>query len=1017
VHRAAVFLAAAVVLRAAGVVTLDDCAVSGVDHGGILLHCRGDAAVRIQAITPDMIRVRASATGKFSESLPVRFGFVRDNWPAVAIRTRTTRETVWLETSSLRVKAGLHPFRLSVLDRSGRLVFEERDAVELNADGGYMQRIAMARDEHFYGLGFQRMALDVRGHKLQWWRTFRSSEATVPFLLSIRGYGLYSNNTYRHVFDLAGSPDSYSIAADGEELDYYLIHGPAFRDILNRYTELTGRPMLAPRWALGVGYESRYFEDQKGVLKTAAGFRREDVPLDWIGLEPGWEDVPYSMKWKWSPARFPDPDAMIRDLAALGIKMGLWESGDAPKTGFADEEVRKAWYRPRIEAAIDKGIRFFKQDDPYPRMINSQEMLPAQPNSALEGSGVLTAAQLNNLSNSLYSDTAFREYRRVTGERAMIMFNGYNSSISSQRWPFTWEADFPLGVGALSASLSGHSLVSTRDRNEAPDGIHLGYLAPFCYLESWAYYKEPWLYSETLLDMNRFYAKLRYRLFPYLYSSLDQSAQSGLPVMRPMVLEFQNDPETYLLASQFMLGDWLLVGSAGSTLTSGAEQPKPVDGAPAEKAQPRIYLPKGRWYDFWTGDSFESKGEWHSAKWPATAGGPLWVRGGAIVPMGPVTAYIGQEPLEVLRLDIYPSGSSHYTAYEDDGRTYDYEKGAYAKTEFRCAEKPGTLAISIGPRRGSYSWMPRHRGYLLGVHTKRFPTSVTAAGAQLRQVASKAELLYSPQSKGWNYESDPGILWIKPSPGWHYDYDARGAAGDPDRDTAYWNAGAGLGDGGMEIAVSLVPPPAPAKPIFGPSASLGLEPSDRVLLADATSTSRLTVTVVDASGRRVYDARTAVRIEAHGEAALGCGAPACQISAIDGVATTVLTSKRAAGNVRIRATAPGLAPAESTVEIVRGVIELKASPPERIKLNSDGAWLPLRVNLYATIRAGGVRLKSADTVLHLHVTGGSGKTPDDRESKAVEGIAVFQNIFFEKPPNYVLHVTGEGLEPAQIPIY
>ncbi|MCX6625608.1 MAG: hypothetical protein NTY38_32015 [Acidobacteria bacterium] len=105
----------------------------------------------------------------------------------------------------LQIKAGLRPFRLTVYDRGGRIVFEDSGPTIPNTSGGDVQRVAMADGEHFYGLGFQRMALDVRGHKLQWWRAFRSSEATVPFFLSSRGYGFYSNNTYRHVFDFTGA--------------------------------------------------------------------------------------------------------------------------------------------------------------------------------------------------------------------------------------------------------------------------------------------------------------------------------------------------------------------------------------------------------------------------------------------------------------------------------------------------------------------------------------------------------------------------------------------------------------------------------------------------------------------------------------------------------------------------------------------------------------------------------------------------------------------------------------------
>lgn len=990
--------------RAAG--PFDDCSPGPVDRGVAVLRCQGGAQVRIQTVTKDMVRVRTATDGKFGESLTVRWGFVRDDWPPVPIRTTTAADALWIETASLRVRANLRPFRLKVMDRAGRVLFEQ---------SGEPQQVAMAPDEHFYGLGFQRVALDLRGRKLQWWRAFRSNEATVPFFLSSRGYGYYSNNTYRHVFDFTGT-DSYSVTADGGQQDYYILYGPSYRRILDQYTALTGRPMLAPRWALGLGYQSRYLEEQDGVLRTAAGFRREDIPLDWIGLEPGWEEATYSMKWKWSPKRFPDPDRMIRDLAALGIKMGLWESGDAPKTGYTNEDVRRQWYRPRIDAAIRKGIKFFKQDDPYPRMISSQEMLPPELNRELGGSGVFSAAEMNNTTNSLYSDTAMREYRRVTGERAMIMFNGYNSSISSHRWPFTWEADFPLGTGALSASLSGHSLVSTRDRNEAPDGIHLGYLAPFCYLESWAYYKEPWLYSEKLLDMNRFYAKLRCRLIPYLYSSARQSVESGLPLMRPMLLEFQDDAETHNLASQFLLGDWLLVGSATAKLTSGAEQIAPGKAPATAPTKASVYLPKGRWYDFWTGEALQSKGEWRTGGWPSTAGGPLWVRGGAIIPMGPVTAHADQEPLDVVRLDVYPAGESRYVVYEDDGRTYGYEKGEYATTAIRCAQRPGGVTVSIGARQGNYANMPERRGYLLSLHTRLMPTRVSLGGRPLPRVRSKEDLLYVAARHGWSYDSAGGILWIKPATGWRYDYDARGQGKDPDRDTAYWDKAAPVGAPAMEIGIAL-DKPVQEKPVFGAAAELGVETAHRVLIADGVSTTKVTATLLDSSKRRVHSARTVIRLEAEGPATLGCGASVCDVEAVDGIATSTLTAGTGTGPIRLRASAAGLKASETAVEVARGVLALKASPPERIKLASDGAWLPLRVTLYATIQVGGVTVKSAGTKLRLHVTGGSGKTPEDREVSAVEGIGVFPDVFFEKPPNYVMHVSGQGVEPARIPIY
>jgi len=366
---------------------------------------------------------------------------------------------------------------------------------------------------------------------------------------------------------------------------------------------------------------------------------------------------------------------------------------------------------------------------------------------------------------------------------------------------------------------------------------------------------------------------------------------------------------------------------------------------------------------------------------------------------------------------VYPAAASSYTAYEDDGRTYDYEKGASATTEFRSVEKPGGLTFTIGARKGSYTGMPERRSYLVSVHTRLQPTAVTVAGHRLPPVGSKDDLLYVAARKGWHYDALTGTLWIKPASGWRYDYDARGAGKDPDRDTVYWDAAAAPGGQAMEIAVALSKPPAPPKPVFGPAAHLAVESSDRTLIADGTSAATVKVTVLDAAWRKVADARLPVQLEAEGEAVLGCGARVCQVETLNGAATTVLTSTLKPGQVRLRATAAQLPAGEAAVETVRGTIRLQASPPERVVLHSGGAWLPLRVTLYASIQAGGVTVKSANTRLRLHITGGSGKVPPDQELRAVGGYAAFPNVVFEKPPKYVMHVSGDGLETAHIPIY
>ena len=162
--------------------------------------CDGGAMVALTIATPEMMRVRVAPDGNFAESLSIKLGFVKDDWLAPPFQTRQTDDAVWVETGALKIKAAKQPFRLSFFDGQDKPLLKECDTPGM----GYRQegnelRVEMAPDEHFYGLGFNRKSLDVRGTKLAWKRTFRNLEATVGFFLSTRGYGFYTNNTFHHI--------------------------------------------------------------------------------------------------------------------------------------------------------------------------------------------------------------------------------------------------------------------------------------------------------------------------------------------------------------------------------------------------------------------------------------------------------------------------------------------------------------------------------------------------------------------------------------------------------------------------------------------------------------------------------------------------------------------------------------------------------------------------------------------------------------------------------------------------
>lgn len=491
-------------------------------------------------------------------------------------------------------------------------------------------------------------------------------------------------------------------------------------------------------------------------------------------LEPGWMETPYRMDG-WSPERFPNPAAMIAALQQLHFKLGLWQCGPADWvftswdllkrhvnqwgvdiTSPADVDKYKGYHLPYY----DQGIGFFKQDG-----CGQSEWQP----EVVYHNG-LTGKEMHNIIPTLYSKVMYEAYKAHTGQRTL----NFSPMVgpSQQRYPGIWPSGDAGGgyehfKGELNLGLSGHTYTTHDFTDRSPAGIHWSLLGPFC---------PGALSSIPQGKLCQFYLKLRYQLIPYLYSTHWQAHTTGRPYMRAMVLEYQADPATYKLDRQCMLGDWFLLAAYTQD----------------------VYLPGGQWIDYWSGEPFISKGEWkRNCSWPATVGGPLFVKGGAIIPMGPVTAFVDQEPLEIVRLDVYPYGDSAYTLYEDDGISFDYEKGSWATTEFRCREQKNNILVTIGRRQGSYREMPRNRSYLLSVHCRTEPAKVLKGVRILPRHQTKVDWVADGATAGWYYDKQSRTAWIKPMAGWYYAPDERGAD-DPEKDSVYWvdskvHAGKGLG--------------------------------------------------------------------------------------------------------------------------------------------------------------------------------------------------------------------------------
>jgi len=251
---------------------------------------------------------------------------------------------------------------------------------------------------------------------------------------------------------------------------------------------------------------------------------------------------------------------------------------------------------------------------------------------------------------------------------------------------------------------------------------------------------ELWWTGRKIPDDNfRFYGKLRYRLMPYIYTYARTTTKTGLPLVRALVLEYQDDPNTYSVYGQYLLGRELLIAPLWSDTTFSRQ----------------IYLPKGHWIDFW--DDTLYKGQQTITYDAPIDKVPILVKAGAIIPMAPDNQRYVDEKKSPLTIRIYPQGTSSFVLYEDDGLSYDYANGVYATTAFRCVKNDSGIEVTKSAPRGTYK-IP-HRDHIFELHQEMTIKSVTKADKKLPYFDKKAK--FDSEPEGWFYDPTKKIIWAR----------------------------------------------------------------------------------------------------------------------------------------------------------------------------------------------------------------------------------------------------------------
>lgn len=694
-----------------------------------------DLTVRVTLFAPQIVRLQFHATGgPLDRTSPMLVARAR----RVPVRAHETQEEIRLRTRGLQIICHRHPFALRLLDAGARTIFAQ--FADRSFDRYITYRMGYTEDrasgqrhvydtfrlwhgEHLYGLGERYGPIDRRGLRtVLWCVDTHGTNSTdlvykpVPFFMSTAGYGLFIHTHARTTVDLgAYSAASGWIYVEEPVLDYFLIYGPRLRDILGRYLALTGRVPVPPRWSFGIWLSRCMYRNRAEVEQVVAEGRRREFPFDVVHLDPLWLKGRRSRTYDssdlvWDERAFGRPREFISRLRRQHVRLSLWEnpyfpmqSERFPQAAEAGHFLRDArnglarfrgtdsvivdftntraveWIQGLHKQLLQMGVAIFKTD--YGEEV---------PDDAV-ASNRMTGRELHNLFPLLYNRAVFEATARERGQAVVWARSGW---AGSQRYPVHWSGDAPSRWDTLPLVLeSGLSLMLSGFAFWSHDvGGFYGLSDPELLIR-WAQLgllstharfhgkepREPWAYPRAF-EVIRRYAVLRYRLLPYLYSEAVTSTRAALPLMRPLVLEFEDDPNAQTIGDQYLLGSHLMIAPL---LTKHQGR--------------RVYLPPGRWWEFWGGAQHEGP-RWLALRVPLEAV-PIFVRDNTVLPLGPPVMHTDARP-NPLTFEIRTSAAARYSL-----------EGFDESLDVSARVRTNTAVVAVRGGEG------QHRIRLLGIET------------------------------------------------------------------------------------------------------------------------------------------------------------------------------------------------------------------------------------------------------------------------------------------------------------
>jgi alpha-D-xyloside xylohydrolase len=697
--------------------------------------------LRVQVCSDTVIRVVLSPSSPVTA--PENLVIVKEEWAPVNWTFTSTKDAVTLTTAALLVTVSRKDSSITFSDLQGTKLFQQTEAsltpTVVNGERTYHSELyskLWGSYEAFYGLGQHQAGVwNYRGEAVD--LSQDNTNISIPFFVSTNGYGIFWNNASRSRFNNRFLNALYLGSEVASSLDYYLIYGPEFDQIIGGYRELTGQVPMFGKWAYGFWQCKNRYKTQEELLGVAHKYRESQIPLDNIVQDWFWW---YTMgEPVFDKSRYPDPKGMVDDLHRnhIHLMISFWPFfrpgtktyDDMDKRGFFIAKTKVGGFHPAGQALYDAfhpearkyywnlldhalfkiGVDAWWLDTTEPETEDRETNILVT-NKTYLGSGARYANAF-----PLMTTSAVYDGQRQESDQKRVFILSRSAFAGSQRnaaavwsgdinsdWTF-FRKQIPAG---LNYSVSGlpywttdiGGFVSGDPDDSAYRELFIrwfqfGTFNPILRVHGTrsTNQNELWSYGPEAQKILTDYDRLRYRLLPYIYSLAWMTTSQSYTPMRGLVMDFRTDPQAANIGDQFMFGSAFLV--------------KPVTEPDATTTS--LYLPQARWYDFWTGAQAQGP---RRIEVPSPLDRlPLYVRAGSIVPMGPQIQWSTEKPADPIELRVYRGADGQFTLYEDENDNYNYEKGVYATIPFRWDDAHQVL--TIGDRRGEFPGMLAQRTF------------------------------------------------------------------------------------------------------------------------------------------------------------------------------------------------------------------------------------------------------------------------------------------------------------------